>query len=97
MQESVNEERPAKIFADVREVDITKAIAEEFFSVLKDRAESDVIIIGAGPAGGALRWREGRRRGPAQGLITNGAGALVACLHPGHGGLYRTGCGYSRA
>jgi len=51
MQESVNEERPAKIFADVREVDITKAIAEEFFSVLKDRAESDVIIIGAGPAG----------------------------------------------
>jgi sulfide-dependent adenosine diphosphate thiazole synthase len=51
MQESVNEERPTKIFSDVREVDITKAIAEEFFSVLKDRAESDVIIIGAGPAG----------------------------------------------
>ena len=51
MQESVNEERPEKIFSDVREVDITKAIADEFFSVLKDRAESDVIIIGAGPAG----------------------------------------------
>ena len=31
MQESVNEERPKKIFADVREVDITKAIADELF------------------------------------------------------------------
>ncbi len=51
MQESVNEERPKKIFTEVREVDITKAIAEEFHSVLMDRAESDVIIIGAGPAG----------------------------------------------
>lgn len=51
MQESVNEQRPKKIFTDVREVDITKAIAEEFHSVLIDRAESDVIIIGAGPAG----------------------------------------------
>jgi len=51
MQESVNEERPKKIFADVREVEITKAIANEFHSVLIDRAESDVIIIGAGPAG----------------------------------------------
>jgi len=51
MQESVNEEKPKKIFTDVREVDITKAIADEFHSVLIDRAESDVIIIGAGPAG----------------------------------------------
>ncbi len=51
MQESVKEERPKKIFTDVREVDITKAIADEFHSVLIDRAESDVIIIGAGPAG----------------------------------------------
>jgi len=51
MQESVNEERPKKFFTDVREVDITKAIADEFHSVLIDRAESDVIIIGAGPAG----------------------------------------------
>jgi len=51
MQESVNQERPNKIFADVREVEITKAIADEFHSVLIDRAESDVIIIGAGPAG----------------------------------------------
>ena len=51
MQESVNEERPKKIFSDVKEVEITKAIADEFHSVLTDRAESDVIIIGAGPAG----------------------------------------------
>jgi len=51
MQESVNEEKPKKIFTEVREVDITKAIANEFHSVLIDRAESDVIIIGAGPAG----------------------------------------------
>ena len=50
MQESVNEQRPGKIFADVKEVEITRAIAEEFYSVLQERAESDVIIIGAGPA-----------------------------------------------
>jgi len=51
MQESVNEQRPGKIFADAKEVEITRAIAEEFHTVLQDRAESDVIIIGAGPAG----------------------------------------------
>lgn len=51
MQESVNTERPKKIFATVNEVDITRAIADEFHSVLIDRADSDVIIIGAGPAG----------------------------------------------
>jgi len=51
VQESVNEQRPEKIFADVKEVEITRAIAKEFYSVLQDRAESDVIIIGAGPAG----------------------------------------------
>jgi len=51
VQESVNTEKPGKIFADVREVDITRAIVDEFHSVLIDRAESDVIIIGAGPAG----------------------------------------------
>ena len=51
MQESVNQDRPEKIFTDVSEVEITKAIADEFHSVLIDRAESDVLIIGAGPAG----------------------------------------------
>ena len=51
MQESVNEQRPDKIFADAKEVEITRAIAEEFYGVLQDRAESDVIVIGAGPAG----------------------------------------------
>lgn len=50
MQESVNA-KSSKIFADVKEVDITIAIANEFHSVLVDRANSDVIIIGAGPAG----------------------------------------------
>lgn len=50
MQESVNAES-GKIFADVREVDITRAIVDEFHSVLIDRADSDVIVIGAGPAG----------------------------------------------
>ena len=51
MQESVNTDRPEKIFTDVSEVEITRAIADEFHSVLMDRASSDVIIIGAGPAG----------------------------------------------
>jgi len=51
MQEATHAENSEKIFADVREVDITRAIATEFNSVFMDRAESDVIIIGAGPAG----------------------------------------------
>ncbi len=51
MQEAVSAQSEAKIFADVREVEITRAIAEEFHKVLIDRASSDVIIIGAGPAG----------------------------------------------
>jgi len=51
MQEVANAEKPTNIFADVDEVSITRAIADEFHSVLVDRAESDIIIIGAGPAG----------------------------------------------
>ena len=51
MQEATNAEKPTKIFKEVSEAQITKAIATEFNSVLLDRAESDVIIIGAGPAG----------------------------------------------
>ena len=39
VQESVNQERPVKIFADVNEVEITRAIADEFHSVLIDRAQ----------------------------------------------------------
>ena len=31
MQESVNEQRPDKIFADAKEVEITRAIAKEFY------------------------------------------------------------------
>ena len=51
MQEPTLAEPSTKIFTDVREVVITRAIANEFHEVLDDRAESDVIIIGAGPAG----------------------------------------------
>ncbi|MEK0351253.1 MAG: sulfide-dependent adenosine diphosphate thiazole synthase, partial [Nitrosopumilus sp.] len=51
MQEATIAEKPAKIFADVREVEITRAIVNEFHDVLIDRADSDVIVIGAGPAG----------------------------------------------
>lgn len=51
MQEAAIAETQSKMFADVREVEITRAIANEFHSVLIDRADSDVIIIGAGPAG----------------------------------------------
>ena len=51
MQEAAVAEKPQKIFAEVSEVQITRAIADEFHSVLIDRADSDVIIIGAGPAG----------------------------------------------
>ncbi len=51
MQEATVAEKSTKIFTDVREVEITRAIANEFHDVLIDRAESDVIIIGAGPAG----------------------------------------------
>ena len=42
---------PAKIFAEVSEAEITRAIAAEFHEVLMDRSSSDIIIIGAGPAG----------------------------------------------
>ena len=51
MQEASVAQKSDKIFTDVREVEITRAIADEFHEVLIDRAESDVIIIGAGPAG----------------------------------------------
>lgn len=51
MQKASIAEQSSKIFVDVREVEITRAIADEFHRVLIDRADSDVIIIGAGPAG----------------------------------------------
>ena len=51
MQKAAQKEQVPKIFTDVREMEITRAIANEFHSVLVDRADSDVIIIGAGPAG----------------------------------------------
>lgn len=51
MQTAIQKDEVPKIFADVDEKEITRAIADEFHSVLVDRADSDVIIIGAGPAG----------------------------------------------
>ncbi|MDC8451713.1 MAG: sulfide-dependent adenosine diphosphate thiazole synthase [Candidatus Nitrosotalea sp.] len=51
MQKATLSDEAPKIFADLREVEITRAIANEFHSVLIDRSDSDVIIIGAGPAG----------------------------------------------
>lgn len=51
MQEATVAQKSTKIFAEVSEAAITRAIADEFHSVLIDRSESDVIIIGAGPAG----------------------------------------------
>src|SRR5712692_1097513 len=51
MQQATHSDEAPKIFADVKEMEITRAIANEFHSVLIDRADSDVIIIGAGPAG----------------------------------------------
>ena len=51
MQEATVAQQDSKIFTDVNEVEITRAIANEFHDVLIDRAQSDVIIIGAGPAG----------------------------------------------
>src|SRR5574338_1346161 len=51
MQKATLSDEAPKIFADLREVEITKAIANEFHSVLIDRADSDVLVIGAGPAG----------------------------------------------
>ncbi|WOV92564.1 MAG: sulfide-dependent adenosine diphosphate thiazole synthase [Candidatus Nitrosoabyssus spongiisocia] len=51
MQSVESVQKSKKIFAPVSEAAITRAIADEFHSVLVDRAESDIIIIGAGPAG----------------------------------------------
>lgn len=51
MQSVESVQKSKKIFAPVSEAAITRAIADEFHSVLMDRSESDIIIIGAGPAG----------------------------------------------
>jgi thiazole biosynthesis enzyme len=41
----------AKIFADVSEKEITRTVAEMFNETMREYTDSDVIIIGAGPAG----------------------------------------------
>ena len=40
-----------KIFADVGEKEITRSIASMFFETIQEYTDSDVIILGAGPAG----------------------------------------------
>src|SRR5574341_377713 len=41
----------AKIFADVSEKEITRTITDMFNETMREYSDSDVIIIGAGPAG----------------------------------------------
>ena len=40
-----------KIFADVSEKEISRSIAAMFMETINEYTDSDVIIIGAGPAG----------------------------------------------
>ena len=40
-----------KVFADVSEKEITRAIASMFNETIQEYSDSEVIIIGAGPAG----------------------------------------------
>ncbi len=51
MQRSVGVSDTPTMFASVGEAEITRAIATEFHTVLMECAQSDVIVIGAGPAG----------------------------------------------
>jgi thiamine thiazole synthase len=51
VMQSASVKEKTKIFADVGEAQITRAIADEFFSVFNEHITSDVIIIGGGPAG----------------------------------------------
>ncbi|AEC52498.1 ribulose-1,5-biphosphate synthetase [Pyrococcus sp. NA2] len=41
----------AKILANVSEKDVTSAIVDTFYTMLKEYTESDVIVVGAGPSG----------------------------------------------
>ena len=41
----------ARIFSEVRESEITRTIASMFNDTLQEYSQSDVIVIGGGPAG----------------------------------------------
>ncbi|BAN90813.1 ribulose-1,5-biphosphate synthetase [Aeropyrum camini SY1 = JCM 12091] len=45
------------MFAKVNEADVTEAILEGFYNTLKRHLRSDVIVVGAGPAGLTAAWR----------------------------------------
>jgi thiamine thiazole synthase len=45
------------MFARVTEADVTLAILDGFYRELRRRVESDVVIVGAGPAGLTAAWR----------------------------------------
>jgi len=46
-----------KVFTPTDEADITEAILDGFYSLVKDHLRNDVIVAGAGPAGLTAAWR----------------------------------------
>ena len=51
-----------KIFADVSEKEITRSITSMFFETIQEYSDSDVIILGAGPAGLSSWERNSKKR-----------------------------------
>ncbi len=45
------------MFARVDEADVSDAIIEGFYSALRGRVRSDVVVVGAGPAGLVAAWK----------------------------------------
>jgi thiazole biosynthesis enzyme len=66
LMQSASVKEQTKIFADVGEAEITRAIADEFFSVFTERITSDVIIIGGGYWLGGYMMNPVTVRAPAQ-------------------------------
>ena len=50
-----------RIFASATEADVTRAIMDGFYSALRERVESDVIVVGAGPSGLVAAWKLAER------------------------------------
>ncbi|MCE4611836.1 MAG: sulfide-dependent adenosine diphosphate thiazole synthase [Desulfurococcales archaeon] len=47
----------AGLFSPASEADVSEAIIDGFYSALRERVRSDVIVVGAGPSGLAAAWR----------------------------------------